>query len=92
MVYYRYSGVKETEMYSSYRVRADELTDGFLKGLKETYRDKEIDIFVQERGEDETAYLLSSEANRKHLERSKAALESGKGLIEVSMESLESCV
>jgi antitoxin YefM len=83
--------MKEARMYSSYTLRADELTDGFLKGLKETYRNKEIEIVVQE-VEDETAYLLSNEANRRHLERSKAAIESGKGLIEVTIENLESCV
>ncbi|MDR3334935.1 MAG: hypothetical protein LBT13_08645 [Treponema sp.] len=53
-------------MQSTYRLWADEITDNFLKGLKNTYQDKEIEIIVQE-VEDETAYLLKSEANRKHL-------------------------
>jgi antitoxin YefM len=53
-------------MYAMYRLRADEITDNFLKGIKDTYQDKEIEIIVQE-VEDQTAYLMKSEANRKHL-------------------------
>jgi antitoxin YefM len=53
-------------MYATYRLRADEITDNFLKAIKDAYQDKEIEITVQE-VEDETAYLMKSEANRKHL-------------------------
>ena len=53
-------------MYASYRLRADEITKNFFKGIKDAYQDKEIEITVQE-VEDETAYLLKSEANRRHL-------------------------
>ncbi|MDR1748129.1 MAG: hypothetical protein LBR47_03630, partial [Spirochaetaceae bacterium] len=62
MIWYR----EEAEMYSSYTVKADELTEGFLKGLKETYREKKIEIVVYE-VDDETDYLMRSEANREHL-------------------------
>lgn len=92
MVYLHYNEMKEVRMEASYRLKAEELSEAFLNGLKETYRNKEIEIFIQEREEDETEYLLSSEANRRHLERSKAAIESGKGLVEVSIEELETCV
>jgi hypothetical protein len=53
-------------MYATYRLRADEMTDKFFKSIKDAYLDKEIEITVQEI-EDETAYLLKSEANRNHL-------------------------
>jgi antitoxin YefM len=57
---------KEETMYAAYRMRADEITENFLKGIKDIYQDKEIEIIVQE-VEDETAYLLKSEANRRYL-------------------------
>ena len=76
-------------MYSTYKVRADELTESFLNGLKETYQGKEIEIVIQE-AEDETEYLMQSKANEEHLDRSIASIEAGKG-VEVHPETLESC-
>jgi PHD/YefM family antitoxin component YafN of YafNO toxin-antitoxin module len=74
-------------MQATYRLRVNELGK-LIEILKNSYADKEMEITVQE-VEDETDYLLSNEANRKHLERSFASIESGKGLLEVSLESLE---
>ncbi len=91
MIYLKYNRMKEVEMEAIYRLRTEELNEDFINTLKSVYYAKAIEIRVQEM-EDETEYLLSSEENRKHLERSKAAIESREGLIEVSMESLESCV
>ncbi|GHV94745.1 hypothetical protein AGMMS50293_10650 [Spirochaetia bacterium] len=53
-------------MQATYRLRADEITNNFLMGLKNTYQGREIEITVQE-VEDETAYLLKTETNRKNL-------------------------
>jgi type IV secretory pathway ATPase VirB11/archaellum biosynthesis ATPase len=44
-------------MYSTYRLKADELSADFIQALKKTYRHREIEIIVQEI-EDETDYLL----------------------------------
>jgi antitoxin YefM len=75
-------------MQSTYRVKADELTEDFLQALKATYRDREIEITVQE-VPDETEYLLRSEANRQHLlEAIKNANDPAKR-VEVPLESLE---
>jgi len=41
--------------------------------------DKVRGILVKSASEDETQYLLSSEANRKHLSRSISQLDKGKG-------------
>jgi hypothetical protein len=89
MVYCRYTGVKGAEMYSSYMVEADELTEGFLTGLKETYGKKKINILVYE-VEDETEYLLKDEANRKHLLEAVAADKAGNSYRAMNVEELES--
>ncbi len=57
-------------MYTMYRLKANELDAKFLKSLKSLFKDKEIEIAVSETvasGEDETAYLLRSPANRERL-------------------------
>ena len=73
-------------MQSSYRLKASELDEKFIAGLKETYKDKDIEIIVYE--VDETAYLLKSEANREKLMQAKANTENKTNLIEVDLEDL----
>ena len=46
-------------MYSTYRLKAEELSEDFVAALKKTYHDREIEIIVQE-VQDETEYLLSA--------------------------------
>ena len=53
-------------MIATYRLKADEITDNFLKSIQDNYRDKVIEITIQE-VEDETEYLLKSESNQRHL-------------------------
>ena len=73
-------------MRATYRLFADEITDTFLAGIKDTYRNKEIEITVRE-VEDETAYLLKSEANREHLLRGLGAT-----LINLTLISVALCI
>ena len=54
-------------MNSVYRLRSDELTPEFITILKKSYPHKEIEITIDE-VMDETEYLMSSSANRLHLE------------------------
>lgn len=75
-------------MQATYRLFADEITGTFLAGLKDTYRNKEIEITVQE-VEDETAYLLKSEENREHLLRGIRELQSGAPLQTMTIGQLE---
>jgi antitoxin YefM len=79
--------MKEAGMYSSYTLKADELTDGFLRGLKETYGKSEIEIVVY-KVEDETEYLMKSKANQEHLDRAISNIEAGKNLVTITMEDL----
>jgi antitoxin YefM len=75
-------------MQATYRLFADEMTDAFLNGLKDTYRNKEIEITVRE-VEDETEYLLKSEANRRHLLRGIEEIRSGVPLRTMTLEQVE---
>jgi hypothetical protein len=75
-------------MQATYRLFADEITDAFLNGIKDAYRNKEIEITVRE-VEDETSYLLKSEANRQHLLRGIEQIRSGAALRTMTIEQLE---
>ena len=84
-----YAGARRGgEHASTYRVKADELTQVFLEALKAAYRDREIEITVQEVS-DETEYLLRSEANRRHLLEAINNAEERANRVEVPLESLE---
>ena len=74
-------------MQSSYRLKANELDEQFIAGLKATYKDKDIEIIVYE--VDETEYLLESDVNRDRLMQAKANIENKKNLIEIVLEDLE---
>ena len=75
-------------MVATYRLKADEINDIFLKSIQDNYRDKEIEITIQE-VEDETEYLLKSEANRQHLLRGIEEIKSSTPLHTMTVEQLE---
>ena len=70
-------------MQSIYRLKANELDDHFLEGLKATYKDKEIEIIVCE--VDETEYLLKSEVNKQKLIQAIENVENPNNLVEVNL-------
>ena len=74
-------------MIATYRLKADEITENLLKNIQDNYRNKEIEITIQE-VEDETAYLLKSEANREHLLRGIDEVRSGAHLQTMSVKDL----
>jgi antitoxin YefM len=73
-------------MQSSYRLKANELDEKFIAGLKETYKDKDIEIIIYE--VNETEYLLQSEANRQRLIQAKTNVDNKTNLVEVDLEDL----
>lgn len=78
-------------MYAVYKMRADELDGSFLEKLKSLFKDREIEIAVSEAdasGEDETAYLLESPANRERLLRAIENIANDRDLVTVDLDRL----
>ena len=79
-------------MYTVYRIDANSLDKRFLDAVKAMFRDKEIEIAVCEvpdSEEDETAYLLKSPANRKHLLESIENINKNENIVTVNMDQLQ---
>ncbi|MBI5474822.1 MAG: hypothetical protein HY961_20975 [Ignavibacteriae bacterium] len=75
-------------MSSTYRLKVTDLDERFLQSLKVLYGDREVEISIAEIGEDETAYLLRSEANREHLLKALENVKKGENLITVNPDDL----
>lgn len=75
-------------MNSIYRLHSDELTENFISILKTTYPHKEIEITVDE-VMDETEYLMSSPANKLHLETALKNIENRINLVTFPFQSIE---
>ena len=74
-------------MQTIYRLKASELNNNFLEGLKATFGDKEIEIIVYE--VNETDYLLKSDANKVRLLKAIENVNNKTNLVEVSLDILE---
>jgi len=74
-------------MVATYRLKADEITQNLLETIRNNYKDKEVEITIQE-VEDETAHLLKSQANREHLLRGMEEIQSGSPLQTMTLEQL----
>jgi antitoxin YefM len=76
-------------MTTTFRANANELDQDFFERLKAMFKGKEIEIIVHEAGEmDETDYLLSDPANRKHILDAHSRVERREGLVEIDIDSL----
>jgi len=74
-------------MTTTYHLNVDELSIELVNSIKAAFKNKTIDITVSE-AMDETEYLLSTKANKEHLEKSVRELEEGKG-ITMTIEELQ---
>lgn len=75
-------------MQATYRLSVNELNEDFITTIKKIYKDKEIEIIIQE-AEDETEYLMRSPANREYLLRAIEEDKQGKYFKTFEMEELE---
>ena len=71
-------------MHTVYRLKASELNQNFIEGLKATYQDRDIEIVVYE--VDENAYLMASEANKNKLLKAVENVRNKSNLVEVNIE------
>ena len=74
-------------MNTIYRLNVNELDDRFIQSLKALFREKEIEIIVNE--VDETAYLFQSEANKARILTAVRNVEKGENLVEVRTGDLQ---
>lgn len=74
-------------MQTTYRLKANELNQKILDGIKTIYGDQEIEIIIYE--VNETDYLCKSEANKNRLIQAINDVNERKKLIEVSLQELE---
>jgi phospholipid N-methyltransferase len=82
------SKMEGDRMTAIYQLKTYELTEDFFKMLRDTFQGKEITITVKA-PHDETAYLLSNEANRKHLLAGVEAVKQGKFVHTMTLEEAE---
>jgi antitoxin YefM len=74
-------------MQTVYRLNIQELDEHFVESLKTLFQNKQVEIVVTEL--DETAYLLSTEANRKRLMEAVEAVNYNENLVELDPELLK---
>ena len=75
----------------TYRLKPEELNDDFFRTIKQMFLGKEVAITVEE-VPDETEYLLSNEANRKHLLQAVEDIKHGRNVHTISIEEMESMI
>ena len=79
-------------MYSIYRLNTNELDGRFIRALKAMFKNKDVEIAVcdvSEIEEDETAYLLKSPANRRHLIKAIENVDQHRNLVTVNLDELQ---
>ena len=74
-------------MKATYRIKANELDEKFIEGIKTTFGEQEIEIVVSDI--DETDYLLQSPANKERLLKAIENVKRGENLVAISLEELE---
>ena len=74
-------------MQTVYRLNVQELDEHFVESLKTLFQNKQVEIVVTEL--DETAYLLSTEANRKRLMEAVEAVNYNENLVELDPKLLK---
>ena len=74
-------------MKAIYRIKANELDEKFIEGIKTTFGEQEIEIVVSEM--DETDYLLQSPVNKERLLKAIQNVNRGENLVTISLEDIE---
>jgi len=73
-------------MYATYRLRADELNEGFIQTLKNTYQQREIIILSKEDYDEELEKVRHNTAFTEKLQQRVKALDEGKSIVKTMVE------
>jgi len=74
-------------MHTTFVIKANEIDEKLLNGIKSSYKNKQIEIIVREL--DETEYLLSNAVNRNKLLCAVKNVKSKRNLAEIKMDDLK---
>ena len=73
-------------MYATYRLRADELNEGLIQTLKNTYQQREIIILSKEDYDEELEKVRCNTAFTEKIQQRVKALDEGKGIVKTMVE------
>jgi len=73
-------------MYATYRLRVDELNEGLIQTLKNTYQQREIIILSKEDYDEELERIRHNTAFTEKLQQRVKALNEGKGIVKTMVE------
>jgi predicted nucleic acid-binding protein len=73
-------------MYATYRLRADELNEGLIQTLKNTYQQHEIIILSKEDYDEELEKVRHNTAFTEKLQQRVKALDEGKSIVKTMVE------
>ena len=73
-------------MYATYRLRADELNEGLIQTLKNTYQQREIIILSKEDYDEELEKVRHNTAFTEKLQQRVKALDEGKSIVKTMVE------
>ena len=73
-------------MHVTYRLRADELNEGLVQTLKDTYQQNEIIILSREDFDEELEKIRHNTVFTEKLEQRMRALDEGKGIVKTIAE------
>ena len=79
---------EESDMYATYRIRADELNEEFVKTLKNIYHQREIIILSKEDYDEELERIRHNTVFTEKLQQRIKNLDDGKGIVK-TMEELK---
>ena len=90
-ILFPYLSINICLMELTYRLNANELNEDFINTIKKLYKGKDLEVTVQVK-EDETEYLLKSEANREQLLKAVKDVKNKKNLRTLNMDKLNDLV
>lgn len=74
-------------MHTTFIIKAEDIDENLLNGIRRSYRNKQVEITVREL--DETEYLMKNEYYKKKLIKAISSSRSKKNLTEINLKHLK---